>query len=108
MPCNGRDAPKAVVSVVAIVRASSTRDEASQRRELLASPVGQPAQAGDEEFENFPCQNKVTVLAKAGCCARMTARSGDKGRTLIGRRRHRSNSRAPGRYKNGASFFARN
>jgi hypothetical protein len=46
--------------------------------ELLTSPVGRPAQAGDEEFENFQCQNKVGVLAKAGCCARKTARSADK------------------------------
>jgi hypothetical protein len=74
MPCNGRDALKAVVSVVAIVRASSTRDEASESRELLTSPVGRPAQAGDEEFENFPCQNRVSLLSKARCCARMTAR----------------------------------
>ena len=74
MPCNGRDALKVVVSVVAIVRASSTRDEASEAWELLTSPVGRSAQAGDEEFENFPCQNKVSVLSKAGCCARMTAR----------------------------------
>ena len=74
MPCNGRDALKVVVSVVAIVRASSTRDEASESRELLTSPLCRPAQAGDEEFENFPCQNKVSVLSKAGCCARMTAR----------------------------------
>jgi hypothetical protein len=69
---------KAFSSVVAIVRASSTRDEASEAWELLTSPVGRSAQAGDEEFENFPCQNKVSVLAKAGCCARMTARSADK------------------------------
>src|SRR5215470_8008020 len=78
-----------LVSAVAIVRVSSTRDEASESRELLTSPVGRPAQAGDEEFENFRCQNKVSVLAKAGCCARMTARSADKRRTLVGRRRHR-------------------
>jgi hypothetical protein len=50
-------------------------------------------------FENFRCQNKVGVLAKSGCRARITARSADKGRTLVGRRRHRSNSRAPRRYR---------
>ena len=59
--------------MVAIVSAGSTRDEASESWELLTSPVGRPAQAGDEEFENLPCQNKVSVLAKAGCCARMTS-----------------------------------
>ena len=68
MPCNGRDALKAVVSVVAIVRASSTRDDASESRELLTSPVGRPAQADDR------ARIGVSVLSKAGCCARMTAR----------------------------------
>src|SRR5882762_6357365 len=61
-------APKAAVSVLAIVRASSTRTRSSGSREYGGSSLlRQPgeAQAGDHEFEHFRRQI-VKVFAQAG------------------------------------------
>ena len=66
------------------------------------------AQAGDEEFENFRCQNESGRTRESRLLRAEDRATRGQGRTLVRRRRHQSNSRAPRRYKNGASFFCAN
>src|SRR5215469_11642279 len=63
------------------------------------------AQAGDEEFENFRCQNESGRTRESRLLRAEDRATRGQGRTLVRRRRHQSNSRAPRRYRTALVFL---